>query len=199
MSYSHAPASASAPATSASTQSLMYLSSQLNLLSQRNEHLAHLTQVTAEQASYMRLLGGTHAALCVPPPSPPCLVCLFWLIDRARYPRAGSWRHRKSSYRKMTRPIPSKTRPTNPSERGERRQAGGRERTTPTFERLGGTTRNSAQFAPRGRSRRRRRTTRRCPPDCPISRLACEGPLQPRPSRDYQRAGSRLHTREQRT
>ncbi|GAA5855450.1 hypothetical protein JCM3766R1_002879 [Sporobolomyces carnicolor] len=63
MSYSHASASASAPATSASTQSLMYLSSQLNLLSQRNEHLAHLTQVTAEQASYMRLLGGTHAAL----------------------------------------------------------------------------------------------------------------------------------------
>ncbi|GAA5950335.1 hypothetical protein JCM3765_004511 [Sporobolomyces pararoseus] len=45
------------------TQSLVYLSSQLHLLSQRTEQLAHLTAVTAEQASYMRLLGGSQAAL----------------------------------------------------------------------------------------------------------------------------------------
>ncbi|GAA5950325.1 hypothetical protein JCM3765_004506 [Sporobolomyces pararoseus] len=45
------------------TQSLVYLSSQLNLLSQRTEQLAHLTAVTAEQASYMKLLGGSQAAL----------------------------------------------------------------------------------------------------------------------------------------
>ncbi|GAA5870443.1 hypothetical protein JCM16303_002005 [Sporobolomyces ruberrimus] len=64
MSYSHQQRTQPGPPSSSSqTQSLLYLSSQLNVLTQRTEQLAHLTAVTAEQASYMRLLGANQAAL----------------------------------------------------------------------------------------------------------------------------------------
>ncbi|GAA5873194.1 hypothetical protein JCM3774_000075 [Rhodotorula dairenensis] len=60
---SYAPSTAGAPgATSTKTRQLAHLAQQLQVLSQRTEQLDHLTAVTAEQASYMRLLAGHHAA-----------------------------------------------------------------------------------------------------------------------------------------
>ncbi|KAG0661844.1 hypothetical protein C6P46_003735 [Rhodotorula mucilaginosa] len=49
-------------ATSTKTRQLAHLAQQLHVLAQRTEQLEQLTAVTAEQASYMRLLGGHHAA-----------------------------------------------------------------------------------------------------------------------------------------
>ncbi|GAA5898976.1 DASH complex subunit HSK3 family protein [Sporobolomyces salmoneus] len=49
--------------TSAQTQSLVYLSSQLGLLSQRTEQLSHLTRVAAEQANDMRQLAAIQGAV----------------------------------------------------------------------------------------------------------------------------------------
>lgn len=65
---SHAPA-ASANATSGSTKArqIAHLAQQLQLLAQRTEQLEQLSAVTAEQASYMRMLGGYHAAWSVSP------------------------------------------------------------------------------------------------------------------------------------
>ncbi|GAA5922939.1 uncharacterized protein JCM15063_003475 [Sporobolomyces koalae] len=62
MSYNHNQASQPGAVTD-QTRSLVYLSSQLSLLTQRTEQLAHLSAVAAEQASYMRLLGAHHAGL----------------------------------------------------------------------------------------------------------------------------------------
>ncbi|GAA5960072.1 hypothetical protein JCM8115_004519 [Rhodotorula mucilaginosa] len=60
---SYAPSSAGAQgATSTKTRQLAHLAQQLHVLAQRTEQLEQLTAVTAEQASYMRLLGGHHAA-----------------------------------------------------------------------------------------------------------------------------------------
>ncbi|GAA5898968.1 uncharacterized protein JCM6883_003491 [Sporobolomyces salmoneus] len=49
--------------TSAQTQSLVYLSSQLGLLSQRTEQLSHLTRVAADQANDMRQLAAIQGAV----------------------------------------------------------------------------------------------------------------------------------------
>ena len=60
---SYAPSSTGAHgATSTKTRQLAHLAQQLHVLAQRTEQLEQLTAVTAEQASYMRLLGGHHAA-----------------------------------------------------------------------------------------------------------------------------------------
>ncbi|GAA6013320.1 hypothetical protein JCM11491_006353 [Sporobolomyces phaffii] len=64
MSYSHSQSSHSqSQSAGGPTSSVVYLSHQLSLLSQRTEDLAHLTRVAAEQASYMRLLAANQAAL----------------------------------------------------------------------------------------------------------------------------------------
>ncbi|GAA5850434.1 hypothetical protein JCM5353_002720 [Sporobolomyces roseus] len=62
MSYSRSTQPDSTP-LSTQTRSLLHLSSQLSLLSQRTQQLEQLTAQTAEHASYMRLLGASHAAL----------------------------------------------------------------------------------------------------------------------------------------
>ncbi|GAA5907556.1 hypothetical protein JCM6882_004405 [Rhodosporidiobolus microsporus] len=60
---SYAPqSSAQQAAPSAKTRQIAHLASQLQLLSQRTQQLEQLSATTAEQASYMRLLGGYHAA-----------------------------------------------------------------------------------------------------------------------------------------
>ncbi|KAL8286125.1 hypothetical protein RQP46_004613 [Phenoliferia psychrophenolica] len=41
---------------------LAHLAAQFQLLAQRTEHLERLTVTTAEQASYMRLLGAYHSS-----------------------------------------------------------------------------------------------------------------------------------------
>lgn len=64
---SYAPTAAGTPgATSTKTRQLAHLAQQLHVLAQRTEQLEQLTAVTAEQASYMRLLAGHHAAWSVP-------------------------------------------------------------------------------------------------------------------------------------
>ncbi|BGP21410.1 hypothetical protein Rt10032_c01g0122 [Rhodotorula toruloides] len=61
---SYAPSASAQPSTQASakTRQIAHLAQQLQLLAQRTEQLEQLSATTAEQASYMRLLGGYHAA-----------------------------------------------------------------------------------------------------------------------------------------
>ncbi|BGP52706.1 hypothetical protein JCM8202_004766 [Rhodotorula sphaerocarpa] len=60
---SYAPgSSANAGTTSTKTRQIAHLAQQLQVLAQRTEQLEQLSAVMAEQASYMRLLGGHHAA-----------------------------------------------------------------------------------------------------------------------------------------
>ncbi|GAA6059380.1 hypothetical protein JCM10212_003278 [Sporobolomyces blumeae] len=56
----HYPSSSSSSSTK--TRSLMHLSAQLSLLRDRTAELEHLSRVTSEQASYLRLLGASQAA-----------------------------------------------------------------------------------------------------------------------------------------
>lgn len=57
--------SAQTSQASTKTRQIAHLAQQLQLLAQRTEQLEQLSATTAEQASYMRLLGGYHAAWCV--------------------------------------------------------------------------------------------------------------------------------------
>ncbi|GAA5997291.1 uncharacterized protein JCM10292_000156 [Rhodotorula paludigena] len=54
--------SAQTSQASTKTRQIAHLAQQLQLLAQRTEQLEQLSATTAEQASYMRLLGGYHAA-----------------------------------------------------------------------------------------------------------------------------------------
>jgi len=65
MSYSRSVQQPDSIPLSTQTRSLLHLSSQLSLLSQRTQQLEQLSAQTAEHASYMRLLGASHAALWV--------------------------------------------------------------------------------------------------------------------------------------
>ncbi|BGP12485.1 hypothetical protein JCM10213_006947 [Rhodosporidiobolus nylandii] len=59
---SYAPSSSAAQQqTSAKTRQIAHLARELQLLAQKTEQLEQLSATTAEQASYMRLLGGYHA------------------------------------------------------------------------------------------------------------------------------------------
>ncbi|GAA5828229.1 hypothetical protein JCM11251_002645 [Rhodosporidiobolus azoricus] len=55
-------ASQQAPLTTNKSRQTTHLASLLSQLAQRTQQLEQLSATTAEQASYMRLLGGYHAA-----------------------------------------------------------------------------------------------------------------------------------------
>ncbi|BGO94755.1 hypothetical protein NBRC10512_007298 [Rhodotorula toruloides] len=62
MSYTPFASAQPSSQASAKTRQIAHLAQQLQLLAQRTEQLEQLSATTAEQASYMRLLGGYHAA-----------------------------------------------------------------------------------------------------------------------------------------
>ncbi|GAA6020227.1 hypothetical protein JCM10207_004379 [Rhodosporidiobolus poonsookiae] len=55
-------APSSAPSSTTTSRQIAHLAQQLQVLAQRTAQLEQLSATTAEQASYMRLLGGSHAA-----------------------------------------------------------------------------------------------------------------------------------------